>query len=180
VLQHLFCFGIAIVTVVLLSVVFICNKLNNIVTKANNTVAKIMMADGRFLEQLNRQIALNADTETLTDYIGDNISDNISSEYPMLEKYINVDQLSKRINLNKQLSGITQGVLDANTALQIVQTAISGFTDGIRSRIKSTRLKTLLLAIFFQVIAFGAIFYQAGKYRSPVASSYSYESNDYL
>ena len=171
--MHLLCFVVAVPTVVLLIIVFTCNKLNRLVSKVDNSIVKVMMADGRFVEQLNRKIASKGDTEDLKEYISEKFSENISSEFPLLGKYIDADDFVDNLNLGD----IAQGA-DAGKA--IVQLSAEKFTAGIRSKIKSARRKALIVVVLLQAVVFGAVLYRAGKYSSPAQINYSYESNDYL
>ena len=152
---HLFCFAVAVPTVVLLAVVFTCNRLNRQVTSANNMIVRTMTSGG----QMNLQ---NIDA--------DNISNVISSEYPMLKRYIDADELANNLNIGD----IAQG------NIATVQLAAEKFTSSIRSRIKSTRRKALIAVVLLQAVVFGAVFYMAGKHSRPARSNYLYESNDYM
>jgi len=178
-LMHLLCFGVAVCTVVLLSVVFTLNKVNKFVK--NNTIVKILMDDKGFIKQLNQQIE-NAnsitDTEKINDYIAQNIADNISNEYPILGKLVDVKKLQDNIDI-KQLTGTSQ-ITDVNMALQAVQKTTTSYVNKITSTIKSARRKALIPVILLQLIVIGTIFYKADKYRSPAQSNYIYESSDYL
>ena len=172
---HVLCFVIAVPTIILLFVVFTCNKLHRLVGKVDSGIAKILLADGKFVDRLQQEInqaSSTKDTNELTEYIAENFSGKISSEYPMLEKYANMDQLLKNIDLNKQLSGITKGMADVGKVQQIVLTATGSFTDGIRSKIKKVRRKALIAAILLQTVAFGVVFYRAGKYQKRLHSAH--------
>ena len=149
--QHLFCLAVAVPTVVLLAVVFTCNKLNRQVDRVNSVIVKTMTA-GR---QMNMQ---NIDAG--------NITNVISSEYPMLRRFIDAD------NLN--VENIAQGDIAS------VQLAAESFTSGIRSRIKSTRRKALVAVVLLQAVVFGAVFYMAEKHSRPARSNYLYESDAYI
>lgn len=173
-LQHLFCFVIAIPTVILLAVAFSCNKLNRVVTQAENGVAQTLMADKYFVEQLNKkikQVSSVADTEELEKFMEQSFAANISKEYPILGKYANVS----RLNLDKHLAAISQ-----SGGVEMIRATTAGFVDGIRSKIKSTRCKAVIPVILLQAVAFGAAFYMAGKRRSQTNQSYAFESTDYI
>jgi predicted PurR-regulated permease PerM len=146
--QHLFCLAVAVPTVVLLAVVFTCNKLNRQVERANSMIVRTMTAGG----QMNLQ---NIDAG--------NITSLISSEYPMLRRFIDADELN--------VENIAQGDM---------QLAAESFTSSIRSRIKSTRRKALIAVVLLQAVVFGAVFYMAGKSSRPARSNYLYDPNDYI
>ena len=170
-LQHVLCFVVAVPTFVLLITIFMCNKINRLVTKADNTIAKVMMADKRFVEQLNQIIASNNNPEAVADYISESYAKNITSEYPILEKYIDMGNLTENLNI---------GDFSQGSALTVVQSISEKLTAGIRSKIKSVRRKTLIAVVLLQAIAFGVVFYQASNYRSPAQSNYFFESDNYL
>jgi len=175
-LQHVLCFMVAVPTVVLLVVVFTCNKLNRLVSKVDDNIVKTMMADGRFVEQINRQIASKGNTKVLTEYISETLSDNISSEYPMLRKYIDTDKLADNLNIGDMVQSVDAG----KETIRVMQLASEKFTAGIRSKIKSARRKALIAVILLQAICFGVALYKAGTYHNAASSVMFYESNDYL
>ena len=178
-LQHVLCLVVAVPTVILLVIVFTCNKLNRLVSKADDGIAKVMMADGRFVERLTRQIASKPDTEALTDFLAGEFAESVSSEYPMLGKYIDVNKLANNLNIDKQLQDISKGVDASKAALQIVKTSTGKFTEGVSKKIKSARRKALIALLLLQALCFGAALYKAGTYRN-VSSVKFYQSNDYL
>lgn len=178
-LLHLLCFVVAVPTVVLLVIVFTCNKLNRLVTKVDDSIASVMMANGRFVEQIKRQIEAKPNEEVLTELLAGEFTENISSEYPMLGKYIDVDNLANNLNIGKQLQDISKGVDTGKATLQIVQSAAGKFTEGVHKKIKSARRKALITVVLLQVVAFGVVFYRAGKYSNPTQTNYLYESSDY-
>jgi len=157
-----------------------CNKLNRLVTKVDEGIAKVMIADGRFTEELSRQIASQSDEEALNELLAEEFAESVSSKYPMMGKYLDAGSFAGDLDISRQLQDISQGGDPGKAAFQIVQTAASKFTAGIRSKIKSVRLKALITVLLLQALAFGVVFYQASKYRSPAASDSFYESNDYL
>jgi len=74
-LLHLLCFAVAVPTVVLLAVVFSCNKVLRKVAKMDAGIAKVLMADGKFVDQLRQQInqaSTTKDAGKLTDYLAGN------------------------------------------------------------------------------------------------------------
>ena len=166
VLQHLLCFAVAAPTVVLLVIVFTCNKLNRLATKADDTIVAVMMADGRFVEQLTRQIETKPNEELVTDLLAGEFAENISSEYPLLGKYIDVDNLANHLDIGKHLQNFPKGVDAGNAALQIVQSATGKFTEDVRKKIKSTRRKALITVVLLQAVCFGVVVYMTGTYRS--------------
>ena len=181
--QHLACFVIAVPTVILLFVFFMCNKVNRMVERVDTSVAKYLLADSKFVEQLQRQInqaSQTADADGLTNYLADNFSDRIISEYPMLKKYVDVSQILEKTNLSEQISNLSQGVDAAGNLQQIVQATAGGFTKGIKTKVKSVRRKLLIAVILLQVIPFGVAFYNASNYRSAATGKSSfYNSKDY-
>jgi len=183
-LLHLLCLAIAIPTFVLLIVFFMCNKVNRTITQVETGITRLLITDGKFVDGLRLQISQTSstkDVDKLLVYLAENFSDKLSSEYPVPEKYLDINQIRLNADIEKRLSGILQEIDGNNTeVLQcIVQTAVSSFTGSIRSKVKSTGRKTMIAVIVLQAIAFGTVFYRAGKYRSPVRSNYFYESNDY-
>jgi len=171
VLHHcVMCITIAIPTVVLLTVFFLFGKAGQMVTQAETGIAKVMLADEQFTNQMRGKIdqtSSTTDAEVLTDYLAQKFIGSVSSEYPMLVKYVNMADLLEKSDIKRQMSGILQGVnlADIEKTQQVVQTAVGSFTKGIRSRINSVRRVTLIAVILLQIIAFGAVFYRAGKYR---------------
>jgi len=185
-LLHVLCFVITIPTVVLLVVAFTCNTINRKITQMETDVAKILIADRVFVEQLQRQITLalsSSDTGKLTNYLAENFTGRISSEYPIL-KYLDVTQLLEKTDVGKTVSGFFQGADATGVSIgkvqQVVQEAVGRFTDVVRSKVKKVRQTVLIATILLQAIAFGAVFYRASRYRSPVQSSFPDRSNDYL
>ena len=174
--QHLICLAVAIPTVALLVVVFTCNKLNSVVTQVDNVIVKTLMADGRFVEQLQQQIEQTSTNgaERLNDYLAQNVAQNISSNYPMLGKYVDAGNLVDNLNIGDILQGVDAG----KSMTKIVQGASEKFTSSIRSKIKSVRWKALIAVILLQAVAFSVVFYKAGKYHNPALSNYHFESND--
>ena len=181
--QHLICFVIAIPTVILLIMFFMCNKANRAVQQVNTEITKVLMADAHFTGQLNRLInstSSTADAEELTDYLAENFSQNISTEHPILQQFVDTKKLLENTGLKEKLSSISANVADTGRIQQIVQAAIGSFTAGIQSKIKSVRRKSVLAVILLQMIPFGIVFYRASNYRTPANYEYIYESNDYL
>ena len=184
-LLHLLCFAVAVPTIVLFTVIFTCNKANRMVTKAETTVASLLMVDNQFVDQFRRQIntvSSTADTDELTKYLAENFSDRISSEYPVLEKYLDAGQLLQNVDLSKQLAGFTQNSdgLDVGQIQKILQEVVSSFTKGIRSKITSVRRNIWIAVILLQAVSFGTVFYRASKYHNQQNYSTIYESNEYL
>ena len=182
-LLHLLCFAVFVPTVVLLAVVFTCNKVNRLVDKVDSGITSVLMADGKFVDQLRQQISqasMTKDAENLTDYLAENFSDKITSEYPMLRKYVDVDQILEKTDLGKQISNLSKGATDvgAGKAQAMIQAAAGGFTKGVKAKIKAARRKALISVIVLQAIAFGVVMYKAGNYRSPTRSNY--RSYDYM
>ena len=180
---HLVCFVVAVPTVVLFFAFFTCGKVNRIVNRVDASIVKILMTDGKFVEQLQRQISQasqTADVDGLTDFIADNFSDKIASEYPMLKKYMNENQILDNMDLSKQISNISQGANAVEGTQQLVQASVSGFTKGIKAKVKSTRRKMLITVILLQAIPFGVTLYKANSYRSAATSSYIYDTDNYL
>jgi len=166
-LQHLFCFVVAVPTVVLLVVVFLCGKLNRQVTKAEAVIAKTIMSDKRFAGQAGQSLS--------TEDLMQSVAQNITSNYPMLRRYVDAASLPESTDGKEQLSGISQAPNVADKVQLVVQAA----TKGIRSKIKATRRKSFIAVALLQALAFGAAFYQASKYRSP-NHRYNFETGDYM
>ena len=168
ILHHfIMCFAIVIPTVILLAIVFSCSKANNTVTQVETGVAGIMMVDEQFAGQLQEQAGQTssaATAELLTNHLAQNFNEKILSEYPILGKFININSLLEKSDINRQLSGILQDVdlADVVKKQQLIQTAITGFTKNIRSKIKSVQRTALLAVILLQVVAFAVVFYRAG------------------
>jgi len=177
-LLHLLCFAVFVPTVVLLVIFFTCNKLNRMVSKVENSIAKVMMDDGRFVERLTRQITSKAGEDTVTDLIAGEFAENVSSEYPMLEKYIDVNKLANNLDVSKQLQDISKGVDAGKVALQIVQSSTGKFTEGVRKKIKSARRKALITVVLLQAVAFGVVLYRASKYRKVSHSAHYSRKNN--
>ena len=181
IIQHLVSFVIAIPTIILLVVFFMCNKAHRMVEKVDTTVANILMTDLKFTDRLQTQItkaSKTGDADDLTDYLADNFSEKIASENPMLKKYIDVNQILKKTDLGEQISELAQGGNVVAITQQIIQTTASSFTSGIKSKIKSVRRKMLFITIFLQAIPFGIVLFSASKHQNPV-QSYTYNSEDY-
>jgi len=179
-LQHLLYFAIAIPTVVMLFTIFSCTKVNRVITQVHGGITEILMADKQFVVQLRHQInqaSSSADVESLANYLARYFAENISSKYPILERYMDVNHMLEKSGVTKQLSGILQGMnsADSEKTRQLVQTAVEGFTKSIQSKIKWVRRMALIVVILLQAVAFGTIFYRAGKYRSFARSNYLYE-----
>ena len=184
-LLHLLCFAVAVPTIVLFAVIFTCNKANRMITKAETTFTTLLLSDKQFVEQFRRQInksSSESDTGELTKYLAENFSDRLSSEYPMLDNYLDANQLLKNGDLNMLLTDFTHNSdgLDIGTMKKIVQAAISSFTKGIRSKIKSIRRNIWIAVLLLQAASFGTVFYWARKYRNPMNYSNFYESNEYI
>jgi len=181
VLHHcITCVVIAIPTVVLMTVFFLCGKAIRIVAQIDTGITKVMMTDGKFVDQLYRQInktASTADTEAITDWLTQYLAENISSEYPILEKYIDRADLLDKSEIKIQLSGILQGTnkADVGNVQQLIQAAISGVAKNIMSKIRSVRRMALGAVILLHFIAFGSVFYRAVKYRNIALSANGYE-----
>jgi hypothetical protein len=159
-----------------------CNKALKTVERAETGITKIMLSDANIRDKLKTlEKAPDAGTEEL-DFIAENFAEKIASEYPILKKYVDVDKLIQNDDLKQKLSSISGAMSDADAIKSIVQTTISGFTDSIKSKIKSVRRKMLIPVILLQALCFGITFYRAGKYRSPATGFENiYQSNnDYL
>ena len=181
-LLHLLCFAVAVPTVVLLVVVFMCNKVIRKVADVDAGIAKVLMSDGKFVDRLRQEInqaATTKDAGELTDYLAENLSDRISSEYPAVGKYVDVNQILEHTDLDKRISQLSQGAsdVDAGKVQEMVQAVAGRFTEGIRARIKSVRRKALLPVLLLQAVAFGVVFYRASKYRSPAQKDYACDSS---
>ena len=180
--RHLICFVIAIPTVILLVIFFLCNKAHRIVQYVDTEITKVMLADGRFTEQLNKQFdktSSEVDTEELTDYLADNFTKNISSGYPMLSRFADLDKLIANEDLKKKLKAMPNNQAEISKIQQIVQTATGSFTAGIKIKIKSVRRKICIALILLQVIPFGIVFYSASKYRNSVSMGYKCNPNNH-
>jgi len=181
-LLHILCFVIAVPTVVLLTVAFTCNKINRKMEEVDKGIAKLLITDRKFVDRLQQEInqaSSTKDTDELTEYIAENFSEKISSEYSAVGKYVDVNQILQKTDFGKQISKLTKGDNVAGKTQEIVQAAAGEFTKGIRSKVKSVRRKTLIAFILLQAIAFGVVLYRAGNYRSPTSrSKYSYYSSD--
>ena len=178
--QHVICFLVAIPTIILLVVFFLCNKANRTVERVDEGIAIALETNARFMEQLSGQInraASTADTDELTEYIAENVSESILSEYPILKRYLDIDKFLENADLKDKLSDVSGNLSNADKLQLVIQAAVSSFTDGIRSKIKSVRRKMLIYVVILQLVSFGAVFYSASKYRSP--STYNYESNNF-
>jgi low affinity Fe/Cu permease len=156
-LQHLLCFAIAIATTILLSMFFLCNKADRIVQRVDTEIAKVLASDRHFQELLKNQKNGTAGTEQLTDYVTENFSKKILSEYPILKRFASFENIIG----NEQLT-------------------VDSFTAGIRAKIKSVKRKVLITLILLQALPFGITFYRASKHRSFASAEYNYESNSYL
>ena len=180
---HLLCFAIVIPTVVLLTVVFSCNKLNSKIADVDAGIAKLLMADGRFVDRLFLEInqaSSTKDTDKLTEYIVENFSQKISLEYPAVGKYVDVNHLLEKTDIGKQITKLTQSGIITGNVQEIMQAVVGELTKGIRSKIKSVRNKMLIALFILQTLPFGIIFYRASQHRSLANEDNIYESNDYL
>ena len=181
---HLLCFVVAVFTVILLFVFFTCNRVIRMVERVDTGVVKMLMADTKFVEQLQRQISQaskTADVDDLTDYLADNFSGRIASEYPMMAKYLDVNQILKNTALSEQISSLSQGADTAEKMQLIVLATAEGFSKSIKAKVKSVRGRMLVFVIILQAIPFCMAFYSASRYRSQARpkSGYEYDSNDY-
>ena len=182
-LLHLLCFVVAVPTVVLLVSVFVCNKADRLVTKAEDFVSENMIADGKFVEQVRKQMEQaksQTDEGDLNEYLSENYSEKITKEFPIFSRFLNTDNLSENKDIEKKISDISKetGGFDTGKAKRLVQATVGSYTKSIRQKIKSVRRKALIGFILLQLVCFGTVFYKAGKYQSP--SMQYYESNDYL
>jgi hypothetical protein len=170
------CFVVFLPTVVLLGVVFSCSKANHMVSQFETSIAKVMMVDDQFVDQLHRQIGQTVsttDTETLTDYLTGNFTKKFLSEYPILNKYTNISNLLEKTDIKKRLSGVLQDkdVADKGNARQLIRIAVDSFSKAIRAKIKSVQRTAFIAFVLLQVIAFGAVLYRANKTISQVTPS---------
>ena len=182
VLLHLFCIAVAVPTVIFLFIFITCTKLNNYVTEVKTGVTKLMLNDGNITNHLTDQIAQTStevSIDKLTDFLADNFSNKIASEYPMLSKYANIDKWVEKVDLSDEF---LMDLSDTEKQQKIVQKTVSFFTDGIQSKIKSTRRKAFITVFLLQAVAFGIVLYKAGRYRSPISKQFNYlnGSTDYL
>jgi len=181
-LLHLLCFVVAVLSVVLLTVVFTCGKINSKLVEAEAGIAKLMMADGKFVDRLRweiNQASSTKNTEELTNYFTENFSEKISSEYSIVGKYMDMNQILRKTDFAKQISRLTPGDIDTGKAQAIVQAAAGEFSKGIRSKVKSVQRMALTTFIFLQGVAFWVVFYKAGRYRRPTPRpKYLYYSSD--
>ena len=183
VLLHVLCFLTAVPTVVLLTVVFSCNKINRKVVEVDEYITKVLMSDSHFVDQLSQEInqaSSTKDTDELTSYIVENFSEKISSEYSTVGKYVDVNYLLEKTDIGKQIAKLTQGGIAVGKVKEIIQVASGEFTKGIRLKVKSVRNKTLISTFILQALPFGITFYRANKYRSQESADFIYKSNDYL
>ena len=183
VIRHSLCFVVAVISVILLTVVFTCNKINHKLAGIDSSIAKLLMVDGKFIDQLKKEINVASstkDTEELTEFVADNFSEKISSEYSSVGKYVDLGQILEKTDFSKQISKLTQSDIASGKVQEIVQSAASEFTKGVRTKVKSVRRKALIPFILLQVLAFGVVFFKAGKHRSATQFTQSYESNDFL
>lgn len=182
IVHHLICLVIAIPTIILLSVVFTLNKVNRIALQVDTYIGETLSNNQKFVKQLQQQInqaVSTSDTEDLTEYLTQNYSENILEEYPMLGKYLDTENLQKSLNIEKQISGISQNA-GVNQIQKVIQSTASNVTGGIRSKIRSVRRKALIAVVLLQAIAFGVVMYQANKYRKPSNFSYYSNSDDFI
>jgi len=175
-LLHLLCFAITIPTVVLLTMIFACNKVNRMVNQVEISIYKLLIADEEFVEKLSRQFNQTQpanDLEKATVLLTENFYDKLSSEYPLVGKFTDVNQILKKENFSE---GIFSASINANTALEKAKKAIQFFTgsimNDIRLKVNSIRFKSLITIILLQTIAFGTVFCKAFKYRAPARSRY--------
>ena len=179
VILHLFCFVVAILSIILLTIVFTCNKINKKLAGVDSGIAKLLMIDGKFIDQLKKEInvaSATKDTEELTEFVADNFSEKISSEFSTVGKYVDLSQILEKTDFSKQISKLTQSDIATGKVQEIVQSAAGEFTKGIRSKVKAVRRKALIPFILLQFLAFGVVFYKASNYRTPVSrrARYSY------
>lgn len=182
-LMHLLCFVVAVLSVVLLTISFMCNKINSKVEELNKGIAALVMADGTFVDRLHQEInqaSSTKDPNELTMYAAEIFSEKISSEFSAIGKYVDMNRILKKTDFGKQISKLTQGEIAAGKTQEILQAAAGEFTKGIRSKIKSVRTKVLIGFTLLQAVAFGLAFYGARNYRYPGSQSeeYLYYSSD--
>jgi len=181
-LLHFLCFVVAVPTLVLLIVVFTCNNAIRTVAKIETIVCKLLIDDEKFVDGLNGEIVQTSttkDTGKLTDYIAGNFFDRITSNYPIVSKYVNVKKIMKNSDLSRQLiDAISNGDSGIVISQKLIQVVVKSITFSIRSKIKSVRRTSLFAVLLLQAIAFGTVFYRASRYRSPIRPNYHYESND--
>ena len=174
-LLHLLFFAVAVPTVTLLIVVFTCNKINRTIERVDTIVAKFLMADGKFVDQLRRlinQVSTSNDVEELTDYLSENFVNRISAEHPIVVRYVDVNKLLEKTDLGKKISSLLQGgdMVDVGVEMmqQLVQTVSSWLTKGIKAKIKAVQLKAFFTVIILQSIAFGAVMYSACRFHKKI------------
>ena len=180
-LLHLLCFAIAVPTVVLLTIVFSCNKINRKLTDMDACIVKLLMTDEKFVNHLQQELlqVSTTDVKELTKNVAENFSEKISSEYSAVRKYVDINQILEKPDFGKQMSKLAQGEITIGKMQEVMQAAAGEFTKGIRSKVKSVRRKALFVLLFLQAFPFGINFYRANKHRSTV-SDFFYESNNYL
>jgi len=179
-LLHLLCFAVAVLSIIFLTIVFTCNKINHAVTEVDTGIAKLMMADGKFVNGLRQEInqtSSTKDNDELTVYVAKKISEKISSDYSFVGKYVDVNQILKKTDFGKQTSQLTQGDISDEKTQEILQVAAGEFTKGIRMKINSVRLTMWIFIIALQSIAFGTVFYMAINYRKPTNSAHYRKRN---
>ena len=176
---HLLCFVTAVPTVVLLTVVFSCNKINHKVLEVDAGIAKLLMTDNRFVDHLRQEITQASSTKNadgLTKYI----TEKISSEYSVVGKYMDMNNLLEKTDMGNQIAKLTQGGTTTENIQIIMQGVVDEFTKGIRLKIRTVRNKALIAMLMLQVLSFGIVFYRASQYRSSTYMVNLYQSNDYL
>jgi hypothetical protein len=165
-LLHLLCFAVFIPTVIFLFAVFTCGNLIRAVERAETGIVKFLMADGKFVEQVNRLINQTMTTnnvDELTDYLGKNIIIKFS-ELPIVGRYVDVNKLMKGIA--EKISNLLQSRAETGAAKvqQLVQSVVGWLTEDIKAKIRAWRLNALVVVIVFQTIAFGVVMCRAGKF----------------
>ena len=167
-LLHLLCFAVFIPTMIFLFVVFTCSNLIRTVEKAETGIVKFLMADGKFVEELNKQInqtMTSNSVDELTDYLGDNISDKFS-ELPIVGRYVDVKELMKKADIGQKISNNMQSWVEigAVKVQQLIQSAVGWITKGIKAKIRAWRLNALVVVTIFQSVAFGVVMFKAWRF----------------
>ena len=163
-LLHLLCFAVFLPTVLLLFVFFTCNRINRALERFESGIAKVLVADGLFVDQLNRlinQSTSSKNVDELSNYLADIFFNRISSEYPIVGRHVNVNKLTEKIELGKHITTFLQ---DGNVKVQqLIKTAASWLTKGIKIKIRAFQLNVLIIIMILQAIAFGVVMFRAGK-----------------
>jgi hypothetical protein len=142
-------FLVAIPSIILFTVVFVCNGTINKVNKFDNAIVQAIIED----EIRPRQ------ADGFAEYVVQKSSSLIKSFMPFGIRFIDIDQLIYELGITDGLSRSIQGINLENTERlrQVLHTFISGITNGIRSAIKIIRNIFLAFVILLQFLSFGIV-----------------------